>query len=104
MDPLEQKKQAVLNQLMAIGTARRGQLSEQYFARKAADGTVRRTGPYYVWQRWVAGRKHSVRVPADAIAQVKAELAQGHQVQKLFDKLFAVMEQAAIRGDADIKK
>jgi hypothetical protein len=104
MGTLEQKKQAALNQLMAIGTARRGQLSEQYYERKAADGTVRRTGPYYVWQRWVDGRKQSVRVPAEAIAQVKADLARGRQVQELFDELFASMEQSAIRGDADSKK
>ena len=104
MDTLEQKKQAALNQLMAIGTARRGQLSEQYYERKAADGTVRRTGPYYVWQRWIGGRKQSVRIPAGTIAQVKADLARGRQVQALFDELFAGMEQAAIRADADSKK
>lgn len=104
MDTPEQKKQAALNQLMAIGTARRGQLSEQYYERKAADGTVHRTGPYYVWQRWIDGRKHSVRVPASTIAQVKADLARGRQVQELFDEVFAGMEQAAIRGDADSKK
>lgn len=104
MDTPEQKKQAALNPQMAIGTARRGQLSEQYYERKAADGTVRRTGPYYVWQRWIDGRKHSVRIPAGAIAPVKADLARGHQVQKLFDELFAGLEQAAIRGDAESKK
>jgi len=104
MDSLEQRKQAALNKLMAIGAARRGQLSEQYYERKAADGTVRRTGPYYVWQRWVNGRKQSVRVPAETIEQVKADLARGRQAQDIFDELFAVMEQTAIREDADSKK
>ena len=104
MDSLDQKRQAALNKLMAIGTARRGQLSEQYYERKAADGSVRRTGPYYVWQRWVNGSKQSVRVPAETIEQVKADLERGHQVQDLFDELFALMEQAAMREDADSKK
>jgi hypothetical protein len=104
MDTLEQKRQSALNKLMAIGTARRGQLSEQYYERKAADGTVRRTGPYYVWQRWVNGRKQSVRVPGETIEQVKLDLEQGRQVQSIFDELFALMELAAIRGDADSKK
>lgn len=104
MQTLEQQRQAVLDKLMAIGTARRGQLSEQYYERKAADGTVRRTGPYYVWQRWVNGRKQSVRVSPETIDHVKADLERGRQVQDIFDELFILMEQAALRQDSDSKK
>jgi hypothetical protein len=104
METLEHRRQAAFNKLMTIGTARRGQLSRQYYERKAADGSVRRTGPYYVWQRWVKGRKQSTRVPAETIDQVKADLERGRQVQDIFEELFAVMEQAAIREDADSKK
>jgi hypothetical protein len=100
MDTLERRRQAALNKLMAIGAARRGQLSEQYCERKAADGTVRRTGPYYVWQRWVNGRKQSVRVPAETIEQVKADLKRGRQVRDIFDEIFVLMEQAAIRPES----
>ena len=104
METFDQKKRAALEKLMAIGTARRGQLSEQYYERKAADGSVQRMGPYYVWQRWVNGCKQSVRVPVETIDQVKLDLERGCQVQAIFDELFALMEQAAIREDADSKK
>ena len=104
METFDQKKRAALEKLMAIGTTRRGQLSEQYYERKAADGSVQRMGPYYVWQRWVNGRKKSVRVPAETIEQVKLDLDRGRQVQAIFDELFTLMEQAAIREDADSKK
>lgn len=89
---------------MAIGTARRGQLSEQYYKQRGPDGKIRRQGPYYVWQRWVRGRKHSVRVPKDTIAQVKADLARGRQAQAVFDALFDLMEESACVQDADSKK
>jgi len=104
MQTLEQRKQTALDRLMTIGTARRGQLSKQYYERKAADGTSRKTGPYYVWQRWVDGRKQSVRVPPETIEQVEGDLERGRQVQDIFDELFSVMEQSAIRQDDDSKK
>lgn len=104
MQALEQRRQKALEELMAIGTARRGQLSEQYYKKRGPDGKTRRQGPYYVWQRWVKGRKHSVRVPKDMIAQVKADLARGRQAQAVFDKLFDLMEENAAAQDADSKK
>jgi len=104
MQTLEQRKQTALNKLMTIGTARRGQLSKQYYQRKAADGSVRKTGPYYVWQRWVNGRKQSARIPPEMIDQVAADLERGRQVQDIFDELFSVMENAAIHQDDDSKK
>lgn len=104
MTPLEQRRQAAFAKLMAIGTARRGQLSEQYYQRKTADGKIRRLGPYYVWQRWVGGRKHSVRVAPAAIEQIQADLKRGRQVQEVFDELFNLMEEAANVQDADSKK
>lgn len=104
MDMLEQQKNNIIEQLASIGSARRGQISEQYYKRKAADGSERRTGPYYVWQRWVNGRKHSVRVPPEEIEQVQADLAQGRKMQALMEKLFSAVEQNAVRGNADSKK
>lgn len=104
MQTLSQRRQAALDELMAIGTARRGQLSEQYYERKASNGKIHRQGPYYVWQRWVRGRKHSVRVPKETISQVKADLERGRQAQAVFDKLFDLMEESACAQDADSKK
>ena len=104
MQTLAQKRETALRELMAIGTARRGQLSEQYYEHKTQDGKTQRQGPYYVWQRWVHGRKHSVRVSKETIAQVKADLERGRQVQAVFDKLFDLMEESACAQDADSKK
>lgn len=104
MQALAQRRQAAFEELMEIGTARRGQLSEQYYELKSPDGKIQRRGPYYVWQRWVRGHKYSVRVPRDTIAQVKADLERGRQAQVVFDKLFDLMEESACARDTDSKK
>lgn len=104
MDALERRRQTAMERLMAIGTARRGQLSEQYYERTDRNGKVRRSGPYYVWQRWVRGQKQSVRVPLSALARVGTDLQRGREVQEIFNELWAVMEQTAMFQDADSKK
>jgi hypothetical protein len=104
MRTLEERRQAALEQLLAIGTARRGQLSEQYYERVDSQGKVHRRGPYYVWQRWVRGQKQSVRVPPSVVDRVRADLERGRKVAEIFDELWAVMEQTAIQQDADSKK
>ena len=101
LDPIIEE---AMNQLKALGSARRGQLSEQFFVHKTADGRSVRRGPYYVWQRWVKGRKRSVRIPAPLVAQVRADLRRGKQVQAIFDQVFARMEGAAGQQDTAAKK
>ena len=98
------RKAAALEQLMAIDSARRGQLSPQYYTRKTADGRSVRQGPYYVWQRYVKGQKRSVRVNRQQIDRVQAELARGREVQAILDELWTVLEQTAAEGDQDTKK
>ncbi|MDI6774794.1 MAG: hypothetical protein QME60_05290 [Verrucomicrobiota bacterium] len=104
MNSLRERRRTAMEKLMAIGTARRGQLSEQYCERKDRNGKVRRTGPYYVWQQWVQGQKRSMRVPVSALSQVRADLERGREVQSIFNELWAVMEQTAVARDADSKK
>lgn len=104
MNALQERREAAMERLMAIGTARRGQLSEQYYERTDQNGKVRRSGPYYVWQRWVRGEKQSVRVPTSALARVRADLQRGREVHDIFDELWAVMEQTAMEQDANSKK
>jgi len=101
LDPIITEAMA---QLKALGSARRGQLSEQFFTRKTAEGKTVRQGPYYVWQRSVKGRKVSVRIPPQQVEQVKADLRRGKQAQAIFDSLFATMEGVASQQDADAKK
>lgn len=101
---LAARKAAVLEQLMAIDGARRGQLSQQYYTRKTADGRTVRQGPYYVWQRYVKGQKRSVRVNRDQIARVEAELERGHEVGAILDELWAVLEESAEKQHQNSKK
>lgn len=91
-------------QLKALGSARRGQLSKQFFSRKDSKGKTVRQGPYYVWQRSVNGRKVSVRIPPAQVDQVRADLQRGKQVQAIFNSLFEAMENSAAEADANAKK
>ncbi len=101
---LADRKAAALERLMAIEGARRGQLSLQYYTRKGADGQTVRQGPYYVWQRYVKGKKCSVRVSADQIERVEAELEQGHEVDAILDELWSILEECAVEQDPHGKK
>lgn len=101
---LDQQKADILNRISRIDGARRGQLSRQFYERKTADGKTVRQGPYYVWQRYVKGKKRSMRVRPDQIDRVQAELEQGKDLEELVDELWAVLERSAEREDQDSKK
>ncbi len=101
---MEQQKATAIRKLMEIKSARRGQISEQYYERETADGRTIKVGPYYVWQRWVNGQKRSVRIPPEHIEQVRKDLERGREVRQILDDLFAIMEQAAVIHDIDAKK
>jgi hypothetical protein len=101
---LEQRKSVALDRLMAIDSARRGQLSEQFYAGKSADGGSKEQGPYYVWQRSVNGQKRSVRIPRDQVERVEAELERGEEVDAILDELWDILEQSAQEQDQQGKK
>ena len=101
---LAARKAAVLEQLMGIDGARRGQLSPQYYTRKTADGRTVRQGPYYVWQRYVKGQKRSVRVNRQQIDRVQKELERGREVQAILDELWALLEPTAAEENHHAKK
>ena len=101
---LADRKTVALERLMAIDGARRGQLSQQYYTRKKADGQTVRQGPYYVWQRYVKGRKRSVRMNRDQIDRVEAELERGREVDAILDELWTILEERAEEQDRDSKK
>lgn len=97
------RKEDILDQISRIDGARRGQLSSQYYTRITEDGKSVRQGPYYVWQRYVNGKKRSVRVKQDQIERVQAELEHGKNLQELVEQLWTVLEQSA-EQDQDSKK
>jgi hypothetical protein len=73
----------VLHQLGEIGAARRGQISEQGYESAGRNGKPHRTGPYYVWQRFLEGEKVSIRMPREEAPRALAELAQGREAEAL---------------------
>ena len=84
--------------------ARRGRLFKQYFTRTAADGSPRRTGPYYVLTRSVNGKTVSERVRAEDAPRVQAEVDRGKRLTSLFEKIWAMAEGAARQARGPKKK
>ncbi len=103
MDALVKRKNQLLGEIAKIGTMRRGQLSEQYYETKNAKGKTTKTGPYYVWQASVRGRKRSVRVRRGEIDEVRREIEAGKRYRELCEELADVMEALAMQpaGEAD---
>lgn len=90
---MEQRE--VLTQLGKIGAARRGQISEQWFESKGRDGKIRRTGPYYVWQRFVNGQKLSMRISREDAPRAMDELRRGKEATELIAQFWTNAEAAS---------
>ena len=84
----------ILGDLAALGTLRRGQLTEQTYSVKGRDGEAHRQGPYYVLKR-------TRRVPAGEAPDVREEIARGKEAQALVREYFRAKEAEA---DAPSKK
>ena len=108
MATLLQKKDGLLEEIARIGTLRRGQVSEQFYEKTNAKGETLRSGPYYVWQAWVGGKKRSVRIPKGEVEAVRSEIAAHKQYKRLCEELADVMEQLSMKPpakeDAALKK
>ena len=96
MATLLQKKNELLDQIAQLGTLRRGQLSEQYYEKTNAKGEAVRTGPYYVWQAWVKGKKRSIRISKDEVKKMLKEIETNKQYKQLCEELADVMEQMSL--------
>jgi hypothetical protein len=99
MTTLLQRKKELLEEIDQIGPMRRGQLSEQYYEKKNARGKTIRTGPYYVWQAWVKGKKRSIRIPKDKVETVRQEMEAHKQYKQLCEELTDVMEQLSLEPE-----
>ncbi len=101
MATLLEKKNELLNQIGQLGTLRRGQISEQYYKKTNAKGKTIRTGPYYVWQAWVKGKKRSIRIPKDDVQTVLKEIETNKKYKQLCEELADVMEQISMKPSVD---
>lgn len=92
----------ILERLAAIGPARRGQITEQWYDKTGKNGKKKRQGPYYVWTRYDDGKKITERVPAAEIDRARDELARGEEISELFREFFLAKESEAC-GDSQKK-
>lgn len=92
----------ILGKLAAIGPARRGQITEQWYEKAGKNGKRKRQGPYYVWTRYDDGKKITERVPAAEIDRARDELARGEEINELFREYFRAKESEA-SGDGQKK-
>lgn len=97
-------RQRILDELARLDRFRRGQLSEQYYEKLNARGQKVRQGPYYIWQGWVRGQKRSVRIPADQVAQVRADIQAFAHFKELCAQLADITEGATVAEGTDAKK
>jgi len=101
MAALLQRKNELLEEIAELGSLRRGQVSEQYYEKTNAKGESVRTGPYYVWQAWVGGKKRSIRIPKGEVEAVRSEIAAHKQYKRLCEELAEVMEQLSLEPPAE---
>ena len=93
----QERKFELLDEIAQIGSMRRGQLSEQFYEKANAKGERVRTGPYYVWQAWVKGKKRSIRIPKNEVDAVRRELDAHKRYKLLCEELADVMEQLSMQ-------
>jgi hypothetical protein len=102
---LERKRAQLLKEIGQIQRLRRGQLSEQYYEKENAQGQRSRQGPYFVWQAWIKGKKRSIRVKREDVAQVREDLEAYTQYRGLCEALATVTEQLTVQAQRpDSKK
>jgi len=87
--------QEILDGLAAVGAARRGQITEQWYAVKGADGRERRQGPYYVWTRYDDGKKLTSRVSREETERAFGEIGRGREMGRLIGELWRNAETLA---------
>ena len=71
---LEQRREAILQQMRQIRSMRTGSVSQQWLMVRHKAGPAVRRGPYYVLCRSEKGKTVSQRVPAGQVEQAKADV------------------------------
>lgn len=92
IEPLLQKRAAVLQEMQTIDRLRRGSLSQQFFAAPKGRPKTHR-GPYYVLQGFFHGKKFSQRIPAGQAVQVRQQVQNYQRFQKLAQDYVTLSDQ-----------
>ena len=92
----------IVKDILDIGPARRGEISEHWVRRTGEDGAERKFGPYYVLQWRSGGGKHSLHLKSADVARVREETRRGKAVAEKLGELEEAVWAAV--GEAGSKK
>lgn len=92
------RRDAILLEMQSIREMIRGKITLQTLKRTKADGTVQERGPYAVFQRWLDGKNHSERIPAEELSAVARAVDGYARFQKLADEYAELSEILTQRG------
>jgi len=93
---IQKRQDALLKEMGRIRVMRRGTLSKQeYKGRKQRKNGAGATGPYFVWQGSVDGKRFCVRVGAQQAQRMEQEIAQRHKFEALCGEVVALGEALA---------
>lgn len=85
---LEEKKKALLEELLNLDDFRKGSLVEQYFEKKLADNSIIRLGPYALYTYKEGGRTISARITQPIlIERYKAEINEFRKFERICAEL-----------------
>jgi hypothetical protein len=104
-EQLEQKRQAIVQQIQSIERLRRGSLSEQTF-RRNKESQILTFGPYYVLQGFRKGQKFSERIPAAKAPRVSEDVQNYQRFQHLAEQFVEVTDELtrSQSSEGDAKK
>jgi hypothetical protein len=81
---VQQRQEAIIEEMRKIDAMRRGSISEQHYPeRRARKGGAGAAGPYFVWQGYDKGKHFSRRVPAAQAEQMRGEIEQRRRFEQL---------------------
>lgn len=92
-------KREVLDAMEGVGSARRGQITEQWYTVTGKDGQEKKQGPYFVWTWYDQGKKHTARIPAREIEKARIEIEKGKEVEELMNAFWRNVEATAVGGE-----
>ena len=90
---LQQRREAILQQMLQMRSMRSGAVSEQFQAVRHKSGPPIRRGPYYVLSRSHKGKTISQRVPAYEVDQARSDVAAHKQFIELCKEFEQLTEQ-----------
>lgn len=89
---LRSQRDAVLEQMKQIDHLRRGSLSRQFFKSRRAGKTVK-SGPYFVLQCSLKGKKRSERIPASQAQEVEKQVENFRLFNSLAEEFVTLSDQ-----------